>query len=160
MKVKSLGSASRSLQELLGSFRNETVVPLTASELEWHRPLPVLHTRLPFSSPQVHQSSSSLSLAAYCLHPCLSCLSSPLSLPGSTSITSPHHSVLSTPHPVLCSPAVVFFFHVTSARRVCVSETKRGRERERERKVDWEKEIDKSTSVRFPCRLKGSSPCY
>lgn len=45
-EVQAVDSASCTFQELFGSFINETVVPLTARELEVHRPLPVLHTRL------------------------------------------------------------------------------------------------------------------
>lgn len=43
--------------------------------------------------------------AGHCLHPCLTCLSSPLSLPGSTSITSPEGITASTSHtppPLVC----------------------------------------------------------
>lgn len=42
-EVQAMGSASYTFQELLPSFISETVVPLTASELQVHRPLPVLH---------------------------------------------------------------------------------------------------------------------
>lgn len=70
------------------------------------RRLLLLHSALP-KFIGVHPLCPGCAEAGHCLHPCLAHLSSPLSLPGSTSITSPEGITASTSHtpPPPCLPS-------------------------------------------------------
>lgn len=146
-----MGSASYTFQELLVSFISETVVPLTARELEVHRPLPVLHADFCCSIQLCPSSPEFILFVRGCL------LSPSLSQPSLLTLVPPgvhlHHPSRGdnrlpppvcpqpalphpSPTPLLSSCSFSFFLmwrQRGDAQRVCMSE----REREREEKMRW-----------------------